>query len=262
MSGHSLAAQLTFESLIIDLAGKLGLEATGAADRILAQVRQRLKTQSFLVVIDNLETDAETAYLLDHLNDLAGKSKFILTVRTRPAPQAIVYHFPVGELSQQEATALLRHHAGDIGIEALEGAAEEEFDSIYMVVGGNPLALKLVVSQLDLLPLSQVIKDLIQSQSGPVEDLYRHIYWRSWRMLSPDAQSLLQAMPLLGESGGLPDYLQAISKLSGDRFWPALQELRTRSLLEVRGTIQEKRYGVHRLTETFLRTEIIDWPEP
>jgi hypothetical protein len=29
----------------------------------------------------------------------------------------------------------------------------------------------------------------------------------------------------------------------------------------VRGTIQEKRYGVHRLTETFLRTEIIDWPE-
>ena len=36
--------------------------------------------------------------------------------------------------------------------------------------------------------------------------------------------------------------------------------LRNRSLLEVRGTIQAKRYGIHRLTETFLRTEIIHWP--
>lgn len=261
MSGRSLAPQFTFESLITELAGKLGIEASGPAEQRLVQVRQRLKDRPYLVVIDNLETDAETAYLLDHLNDLAEPSKFLLTTRTRPATQATVFRFPVGELPLEEATSLLHHHARDIGVDALEAAGEKDLQAIYGVVGGNPLALKLVVSQLDLLPLSQVIEGLISSRPGPIEDLYQHIYWQSWKILSPEARSLLQAMPLVGETGGLPDYLQAISNLPEDRFWPALQELRTRSLLEVRGTIQEKRYGVHRLTETFLRTEIIDWPE-
>ena len=261
MSGRSLAPQFTFESLTSELANKLGLEMSDAPDQRLVQVRQRLKDRPYLVVIDNLETDAETAYLLDHLNDLAEPSKFLLTTRTRPAPQATVYHFPVRELSFTDSNALLHHHAQDIGVDALEAADDVELQAIYGVVGGNPLALKLVVSQLDLLPLSQVIEGLTSSRPGPIEDLYQHIYRQSWKILTPEARSLLQSMPLVGETGGLPDYLQAISNLPEDRFWPALQELRTRSLLEVRGTIQEKRYGVHRLTETFLRTEIIHWPE-
>ena len=123
------------------------------------------------------------------------------------------------------------------------------------------MALKLVVSLLDLLSLPQVLEGLSSSRPGPIEELYRHIYWQSWQILSPEAKRLLQAMPLVSETGGLPDYLQSISELPADRFWPALHELRYRSLLEVRGTIQEKRYGIHRLTESFLRTEIIDWPE-
>jgi hypothetical protein len=31
--------------------------------------------------------------------------------------------------------------------------------------------------------------------------------------------------------------------------------------LEVRGTVWERRYGIHRLTQTFLCTEIIEWPD-
>jgi hypothetical protein len=261
MSGKSLSPNLTYESLTTELASRLGLETSGAPDQRLVQVRQRLKDQPYLVVIDNLESGAETAYLLNHLNDLAEPSRFLLTTRTRPAPQATVYHFPVGELSLEDAGALVRQHARDIGVDLPAATGDDDLRAIYDVVGGNPLALKLVVSQLDLLPLSQVNEGLINSRPGPIEDLYRHIYWQSWNILSPEARSLLQAMPLVGEAGGQPDYLQAISKLSDDRFWPALQELHTRSLLEVRGTIQEKRYGVHRLTETFLRTEIIHWPE-
>ena len=261
MSGRTLAPQLTFQSLITDLASMLGLEISGLVDQTLIHVRKRLKALPNLVLIDNLETDEETAYVLDHLNDLAGPSKFLLTTRTRPASQTTVFHFPVEELSQQEASALIHHQARQLGIDAREGDDEKDIQAIYSVVGGNPLALKLVVSQLDLLPLSQVIEDLTHSRPGPVEELYRHIYWRSWHILSPEARSLLQAMPLLGNAGGLPNYLQAISDLPTDRFWSALQELRNRSLLEVRGTIDKKRYGIHRLTEMFLRTEIIDWPD-
>ena len=68
-------------------------------------------------------------------------------------------------------------------------------------------------------------------------------------------------MPLVADAGGTPDYLQAISGLEGNAFWAGLHELHARSLLEVRGKLDEKRYGIHRLTETFVRTEIVGWPE-
>jgi hypothetical protein len=52
-----------------------------------------------------------------------------------------------------------------------------------------------------------------------------------------------------------------VSGLSPAAFWPALHELHGRSLIEVRGSIQEKRYGIHRLTNSFLSVEIVHLPE-
>lgn len=262
MSGRSPSPQFTFENMIAELASSLGLgDAAGTPEQRLARVRQVLKSQPHLVVIDNLESDAETAYLLDHLNDLASPSKFLLTTRARHASQTAVFYVELGELPLRDAKSLVTRHARDIGLPDLFQTDAESIQAIYDVTGGNPLALKLVVSLLDLLPLQRILTDLKNSRPGPIEDLYKHIYWQAWRILSQDARSLLQAMPLVGETGGLPEYLQIISKLPDSNFWPALQELRSRSLVEIRGTIQEKRYGVHRLTESFLRTEIINWPD-
>ena len=165
------------------------------------------------------------------------------------------------ELSDVDAADLLRHQAQVIGLGDLAGAAEDDLKAIYEVTGGNPLALKLVVSLAAVMSLPQVLADLAQSRPGPIEDLYRHIYWESWRSLSEEAKSLLQAMPLIASSGALPQQIRAISELSENAFWPAVSELISRSLLEITGTIHERRYSIHRLTETFLRTEIIGWSE-
>ena len=151
------------------------------------------------------------------------------------------------------------YHAQDIGISTVSEASDEELGSIYQLTGGNPLALKLVVSLLDVLPLGQIRTNLLQNKSGPLEGMYRQIYRQTWQTLSPEARTLLQAMPLVAEAGALPDYLQAISTLSDSQFWPAIQELRNRSLLEVRGNLLEKRYGIHRLTATFLQSDITHW---
>ncbi len=261
MSGRAIDVSKTYDNLVFDLAASLGLSPAASPEQQLVQVRQQLKSEPYLIVVDNIETEPETAYFLDRINDLAQPSKFLLTTRTRPAAQATVYHFQLDELSQEDALALLRRQAKEIGAGALEEASEEDLKAVYQVTGGNPLALKLVVSLLDLLPLTHILEALMRSQPGPVEELYRHIYWQTWQVLTPNARKLLQVMPLVAESGALPDYLMSLSGLGPDEIWPAMQELRARSLLEVRGTIQEKRYGVHRLTETFLRTEIVGWPE-
>ncbi|MBX3055548.1 MAG: AAA family ATPase [Anaerolineae bacterium] len=262
MSGQARSPQVLYEDLITTIAGRLWPEATEASSftQRLSQVRQALKARPCLVIIDNLENETDTAYLLAHLHDLADPSKFLLTTRTRPTEQTAVFSFNVDELSPADAAALLHHHARDVGIQVMETATAADMAQIYQVVGGNPLALKLVVSLLDLLPLSQILTTLSHSPVGAVEEMYKHIYWQTWNLLSPSARQLLQAMPLVAESGGLPQYLHTLSGLPEAELWPALQELRHRSLLEVRGTLQEKRYGIHRLTETFLQTEIIHWP--
>ena len=260
MSGKD---DLTQEKLIVDLFERLWPEADDSFSPQYRreQVRQALKARPYLIIIDNLESETDTAYLIAHLNDLAQPSKFLLTTRTHPLTQAPVFTCSVDELSPDDAYTLIRHHAQDIGVTSLATAAENDFEAIYDITGGNPLALKLVVSLLDILPLSRILQGLTMGQPGPIEDLFRHIYWQAWQVLSQDARALLQSMPLAAESGALPDYLQATSGLSETQLWPAIQELQHRSLLEIRGTIREKRYGIHRLTETFLTTEIIHWPQ-
>lgn len=262
MSGKSYNPKFTFETLINDLCKHLFLEDRHYSYKEqLTYIRQELNARPHLIVIDNLETEADTAYLLFQLNNLANPSKFLLTSRTRSLNEAAVYHLAVDELLEGDALSLVRHHAKTLGFQVIEQATKADLMQIYDVVGGNPLALKLVVSQLDLLPLSQILKNLVTLPSGRIEELYIHIYWQTWQTLTSQARALLKAMPLVSESGGNPDYLQTLSKLPPAEFWPALQELRKRSLLEVRGTIQEKRYGIHRLTDSFLRTEIINWPD-
>lgn len=259
LTGRSLSPEHAFYSLLAQLVSRLSADSSSPPEAQLVQVRQRLKDTPHLIVVDNLESMAVTDFLLNHLVELAAPGKFLLTTRTYPSGQASVRYFSLPELGLADAGALLRHHAAELGITALAEAPDEEISRIYAVTGGNPLALKLVVGLLDLLPLSRVLADLARSRPGPIEELYRYIYWQSWRTLSEPAKALLQATPLVSGAGASDDYLQALSGLGDDTFWPALQELRARSLIEVRGTLDEKRYGVHRLTETFVRTEIVGW---
>jgi hypothetical protein len=255
--------ELAFERLLASLANRLWPQRPegDSLASLTIRIRQALKARAHLIVIDNLESEADTAYLLEHLNDLAHPSKFLLTTRTRLPSHANGFSFPLDELGPTEASALLRHHARATGVHDLARLSKAEIKQVYQVVGGNPLAIKLVVGLATVESLPQILSDLARSRPGPIDDLYRHIYLKTWQTLSPEARALLQAMPLVTEPGGLVAQLQAISRLAEGPFWSALHELVARSLLEVRGTAQERRYGIHRLTETFLRTDIIDWPE-
>lgn len=249
----------TFESLMMRLADVLGV-ASGPPPEREKQVRYRLKQTPHLIVVDNLESEADTSYLLEQLQGMANPSKFLVTTRSFPAPQAGMLIYRLSELAQEDATQFLRYHSIEVGLDNLAITQPAEAQAIYAVTGGNPLALKLVTGLVALFPLPQVLADLKLSRPGKIEDLYRHIFWKAWHALPEDAQTLLLAMPLTGPSGTLPAHLQAMSGLTETQLWPAIQALVTRSLLEVYGTASARRYGIHALTRTFLQTEIIHWP--
>ena len=256
-------AEQSCEQLLHQLAAKMGILESGSMElpELLGQLRKYLNDQSCLVVVDNLETEPQATALMNQIEKLANPSKFLLTTRARPLLSPAVYYYPVEELSIANSAALLREHAQVIGTQALATAQENVFDDIFRLTGGNPLALKLVLGLASVLPLAQILSGLEHSRPGPIESLYRHIYWEAWRTLSSNAQTLLQAMPLVAESGGLPNQMQAFSNLSEVDFWAAVRQLFVRSLIDVQGPINDRRYSIHRLTETFLRTEIIDWPQ-
>lgn len=262
--GDRTLSELTAENLVTWLAARVAPQMPAAIppDQRNAQLRNVLKSSPSLIVIDNLEVPDSEADWAAVLPDLASPSRFLLTSRTRITDQAGIYHLPVRELSLEHAGELIRGYGEQIGVPAMSSAGEGEVRQIYDVVGGNPLAIKLVVSLVGVRPLLDILADLQRAYTPRAETLYQGIYWQAWRTLSQPARDLLEIMPLAGDTGMAPAQMQRLSGLEERSFWPAIDELVQRSLLEVvsaAGDTHERRYSIHRLTETFLHTAISGW---
>ena len=160
-------------------------------------------------------------------------------------------------MNRADTFAFLRYEAQVRRIPTLAQASQAELDSIYQVVGGNPLALKLIVGQVRFLSLPQVLDNLRQAQGKKIEELYTHIYWQAWQALDETSQKVLLAMPL-AQDGDLAQ-LAAVSQLAVAELADALDRLVSLSLVDVRGNLAERQYRIHRLTETFLLTEVAKW---
>ena len=224
-----------------------------------AGVGARLGARPFLVVVDNLETAADYRALIPELQDLVNPTRFLFTSRHSLHEYPGVHGLTLDELSAGDSLALLRHEAGQRGLAELSATSEENLLQVHEVAGGNPLALKLLVGQMHTLSISQVVDALHQARGRRVEELYHHIYWRSWQLLSDEAKRVLTILPLVAESGGGLEQIAALSELAEAEMMEALQQLVALCLVNVRGTVEERRYGIHRLTETFLLNEVLKW---
>jgi transcriptional regulator with XRE-family HTH domain len=248
------AAMLT-DTLLEQLGGPLLLTRSPAEKQ--AGLVALLKKQPYLVVIDNLETVIDYQTLLPALRQWANPTKFLLTSRHSLHAYNDIYCFSLKELSQPDTLALLRYEAEIRGAAALAGATLAQLASIYEVVGGNPLALKLVVGQTRILPLTQVLDNLREAHSKKIDDLYTYIYWQAWHALDEAGRQTLLVMPLA--QGGTLSHIAALTDLEGAILTQALEELVTLSLLEVSADLEQPRYRIHRLTETFLLNEVVKW---
>ncbi|MEZ4706574.1 MAG: BTAD domain-containing putative transcriptional regulator [Caldilineaceae bacterium] len=256
--------------------GKPALDAEALVDQLLRQLAdgpypltdsaqkrhaltRLLQEKPSLIVVDNLETAIDYEALLPLLRELASPSKFLITSRLSLRAQGDVFCHSLTELSQNDALALLRHEAQTRGLHLLLDAPDEALHAIYNTVGGNPLALKLVMGQLHFLPLNQVLQSLRQARGQHVEQLYHYIYWQAWQKLDEVSRRLLLCLPVTPNA----TYAQLLtaSELSPHDLQHALTQLCAYSLVEVGGDLLEPRYRLHRLTETFLMHEVIKWQQ-
>ena len=235
-----------------------GVPAPTAPERH-RRLRAALKTQPHLIVVDNLETVADLDALLDMLGDLAAPTKFLITTRHSLHHVAGIYSYRAPELAPADASALIRWEAEVRNLPALAAAGDAELAAIYAVAGGNPLALRLVAGQTHLHTLDTVLDNLREARGKAAEALYTHIYRSAWDQLDERSRQVLLLMPLVSESGGGMDFLQAVSGLGPGALQDALDRLITLNLVDSRGDLHARSYSIHSLTRSFLLQQVLQW---
>jgi hypothetical protein len=133
---------------------------------------------------------------------------------------------------------------------ALLQADKEDLSQIYKAIGGNPMAIKLVIGQARFYSLPQVLKRFAQKQEQ--EDLFKYIYLDAWESLSDASKTVLLTLTEAGEGGFTFEHLHHVSDLPEEDVQIALERLILLSLVDLGGTLMERRYRLHRLTEVFI----------
>ncbi len=266
-NGAGIPGVLTVETLLEELYRQLISDAPPPdamhGEQLLVALEQYLRHHKSLIVIDNLETVADIDALLPTLCRLMNPSKFVLTSRQSFYAKSEVYHVPLNELNEQDAIHLVRAEARGNNLMEVVTATDDELRPIFETVGGNPLALRLVVGQLHIFDLGQVLADLREARGQSAELLYIFIFRRAWDYLDETARRLFVAMLLTCNEGDTFDNLLAICEadLSRSELAAALKQLVMFNLVESRGGLLERRYTIHNLTRSFLHRQVKLWQE-
>ncbi len=258
----ALTSEALLDRLLVQLNGT-GAQISGLSETQKRSILQhRLKAQPHLIVIDNLETVVDVEHLLDTIRLLANPTKFLLTSRQNLYFEADLFHWSLGELNPQNTFALIRHEAGIRNLPMLQNASDEELHAIYATVGGNPLAVRLLLGQIHSSSLDQVLDDLQHARGQKAEHLYTYVYRHIWERLDDLTQRILLLMPLAAEQGADLAFLTAMVAAAGinqPTLRDGLDRLVALNLVESRGDLHQRRYAIHSLTRTFLQQDVLRW---
>lgn len=246
------AASARLEQIFDELAQKLHRPDTmrlPLAQKVQA-LTDPLKKQPHLIIIDNLETIEDFAELVPWLMRLADPTRFLLTSRRVVRGLTNITTVQLEELGRNDSLALIDYTA------QTKALSDVDAERVYQLVGGNPLAIHLVVSQMQFLPPDVVLTHV---RLGTVEEMYAFIYRNAWSALDDDARGLLLAIQRAGDRADW-EWLEMVSDMPARNLQRALTQLLDLSLVGMRHhSPQHRVYAIHRLTSTFLCTEVLGW---
>ena len=243
---------------LLDLLG-MGHVSSKPLHERLETIQAALNMDAYLIVVDNLETMEEYQQLIPALAQCAGKSRFLITSRQTLRQFPYVQSVPLFELDFHSACELVKAESLRRGYD--RALPQDACAELYELIGGVPLAIKLVAAQLQLRTLEAILDGFRQAK-GSIDELYRYLYWETWQLLSDPARHLLLTFLPADPEGEDIVFLQMMSGQNEATFFKALREMDQLSLLETTGDVHTLRYRLHRLTVTFLQTDILrSWDE-
>ena len=246
----------SLDDVVARLANQLGLNhlAGLSTQDKLDGLKKLTHKKRFLIIIDNLETLDDVDNLVPELLKLNGKSKLVFTSRKSLSQYPNIRTFPIPELSLEDSRALVD---GEIKRRGLNlSLSDETISMLYQVIGGIPLVLKLATAQFGLVPAKNIIRQLRLGEKN-AQGMYNYIYRQAWDLLNEIGKRLLIAMLIVSPDGEDRQWICEMNNLNNDEFNEGLAQLKRLSLIEFSGTIEEPLYRIHRLTTTFLHTDIL-----
>lgn len=243
--------------IVTRLADQLGqTELSGfSVEEKLTRLRPILANSSYFIIIDNLETIEDVSLLIPALASLMETTRILLTSRHSLSDYDFIHRFPVPPLQQADSRTLIESELARRGRNLQLN--QTTLSHFHRIIGGVPLALKLIAAQLAYLPLSDVLDGLQNANRQSSQHLFTYIYRLTWQLLDEPAKVLLLSLLSISPDGEGAEWMQLMSGLSKHKFDLALQQLTAYSLLEVASLSEAPIYRMHRLTTTFLQTEIL-----
>ncbi|MGK7896173.1 MAG: NB-ARC domain-containing protein [Xenococcus sp. (in: cyanobacteria)] len=242
--------------IIYDIASQLDLNLPPANTDHFAALQKKLKSEPYLIVIDNLETLREYEFLLERFNPFdpmcnIRPSKIIFTSRK----DLKTHNFAVREIKltgiDKSATFEMIRYQGQ-ELDMIQQALDEELEPIYQKTQGNPLMVLLVINLLKIYhePLDKIFERFEQNQ-----DFQDFLYEESIFSLSDNAMRVLNTVIEFSPNSVISHSdLQQSSGLNDDEFIQAITESSRLNLLDSsRSLTSESRYSIHSLLYEFLR---------
>jgi hypothetical protein len=258
----NLGEPVPLDQFLTAVSTQLGFdEVTSASTKELAaRLLTRLRKESVLIIIDNVERESSLNEIAPWLRELRATdpSRIVLTSRVQPSDllpnsKCISLH----ELSPDDARKMLRTSAENSGATL---SSDEIVDSAIAIIGGNPQAIRIVAGLFASYP-AEVVLRVIRRGSGGGAIIYRHVYLSAWLTLGPAARALLVAMRHAPDDGVAWERLQAIAGVEAEEAEVGLGQLVRHNLLTQRMSGLMPLYVAHQLTRTFVESVVADWDE-
>lgn len=257
---------MTFESILDFIGTKVGNEdfANLKVKEKIQAVKTIFENNQILLILDNMETAAESQdEIIKQLQPILGLSKALLTSRHRFRGNFRRVHLDGLDLAN--VSEFIHQDAQSKGIEPSIKLEPYHLRSIVTATRGMPLALQLIVSQLDHLSLNSVLEYLAQvkpfaktRQLDEYANLYKFVFHHSWQLLETTRRQVLLRMALFHTSdGSTMNALQAVTDIDASLLYASIEDLWDFSLLEVKRHPSSKvRYFLHPLTQNFVLVEM------
>jgi hypothetical protein len=230
-----------------------------AHEEKLYEVRQLLKRQQVLLVVDNFETITDGA-LLTWLLRLPEPSKALIT--SREYNRAFRNSVIVSELrgmSEAEGLELIERRLHWLRIAQLVND-KTQLEPLIIATGGNPKAIEIALGLVkhERRPLQQVIDDLYAARG----DLFDDLFARAWELLDQSARHILMVLTFFPTSASA-EVLAATADVQGYIFDRAIDRILDLALIDEQRAdlISEPRYTLHPLVRAFAQAQLAQQAE-
>lgn len=207
----------------------------------LSNVKETLKREKFLIVLDNAET-SDLQEILAQLIDALNPSRALLTSRIKTKPQYVEI-LEIQGLDKSWTFQFLRDEARHNDITSLTEATEGELYQLHELSCGAPLALHFIVGRVfHDGTLEHIISELIEA-GKQVEVFYKFCLETAWYRIGDNSKNILRYSGHVADAGVLQVDLEQKLDLSVSQLNEALSHLKQWYLIEDK----LDNYGIRRI---------------